>query len=248
MRFNIYKESRVSLYLLSLILSAVLLFYFVASMFTSMGYKKSRTSNLQTFTVQQYPIIIIDAGHGGEDPGAVANEQIEKELNLEISLILKHLFESCGYEVVLTRDDDKLLYFEGEHNKKKYHDLRNRVQVANNYNNSVFVSIHMNKYSAEYCKGLQTFYTTRNPQSIILAESIQENVRFLQADNKRTIKDSKDTIYILQNIKSPSVLIECGFLSNIEEANLLKDTKYKVSLSLSIYSGITEYTENLYEN
>ena len=247
MRFNIYKEARISLYVISAIMFLFMVFYFVASMITSMGYEKIRNS-LSSEKVFDKNIVILDAGHGGEDPGAVANGLTEKTLNLDMAFALKELFVSCGYDVVMTRNDDVLLYNQGENNKKKYHDLKNRALIAEKYENSVFISLHMNQYPAEYCKGLQVFYSTNTDHGKALAESIQSSVKHLQTDNKRTVKDGTNTIFLLENIKIPSVLVECGFLSNKQESKLLKNQEYFKSLALSIYCGTISFTENYYEN
>lgn len=244
MRFNIYKETCVSLYILAFILMISMIFYFFASMFTSMGYNGLRSSvNAESESVNENKIIIIDAGHGGEDPGASANGLVEKDLNLDLSFKLKAILESCGYEVALTRSDDRLLYNVGEEKRKKYYDLRNREVIAEEYTNSIFVSVHMNKFPAEYCKGLQTFYSGKNSDGKLLAESIQENARYLQKSNKRVAMAGEDTIYLLENLDMPAVLIECGFLSNNEEALLLADSEYRVALAFTIYCGIVDFLE-----
>ncbi len=248
MRFNIFKEARLSLYIVALLMTVFILFYFFASMFTSMGYKRFRSIKSAEVTVDDRHIIILDAGHGGEDPGAVSGDLIEKDLNFEITMQLSALLDSCGYNAVLTRKDDNLLYNEGQENRKKYYDLRNRAEFVTKYPNAIFVSIHMNKFSAEYCKGLQAFYSDNDQRSTILAENIQNSARMLQTDNKRQIKCGNDTIFLLENITIPAVLVECGFISNSEEALLLKQNEYKTALTLSIYCGIAEFTENFDEN
>ena len=241
-----FKEAKISLTLIALILAVSIVFYFFVSMFTSMGYegyRKAKDANTLTSTMADR-IIIIDAGHGGEDPGAEANGLIEKDLNLEIALALDEMLRSCGYKTVLTRSDDRLLYNVGQENRKKHYDLRNRESIANEYENSVFVSIHMNKFPESYCKGLQTFYSENNELSKALAESVQANAKNLQTDNKRSIKCGNDTIYLLERLKTPAILIECGFLSNYQEATMLSDSNYKKALVLTLYCGITEFMEN----
>lgn len=244
MRFNIYKEARLSLIILSIILSVSLIFYFLASMFTSMGFKGLRTGNqIEICSSVIIPTVIIDAGHGGEDPGAVSNELIEKELNLEISNLLNEIIISNGYKTFLTRNDDRLLYNNGEESRKKFYDIRNREKLANGVDNAVFISIHMNKFPASYCKGLQAFYYGGNNEGKLFAESIQNKVKSLQIDNKRIVANSKDTIYLLEKLKMPSTLVECGFISNAKEASLLKNSDYKKALALSIYCGVADYLE-----
>ena len=222
-----------------------LLFYFFASMFTSMGYKgykKANTSN--TLNEETTLTIILDPGHGGEDPGATVGDLKEKDLNLEIAKMLYDILTENGNNVVMTRSDDVLLYNRGEESKKKYHDIRNRKAIAESYQNGIFISLHMNKFPASYCKGLQTFYSENNPQSRILADLIQKDICLLQTDNRRTIKSGNSTIYLMEKLTMPSVLIECGFLSNSDEAKLLQDDEYKKALVFSLYCSISDYLEN----
>lgn len=245
MRFNIYREARLSLLILSIILSICVVFCLVASMFTSMGYKGLMTSKIvNNSSNNSLPIVIIDAGHGGEDPGAVANGLIEKDLNLEIAKMISQILKANGYKTHLTRDDDRLLYNTGEENRKKHFDIRNRIKIASEFDEAIFVSVHMNKFPAEYCKGLQAFYNNENESGKKLAELIQNNVKKLQTENHRVIADGKDSIYLLEELEIPATLIECGFLSNFEEANLLNNDNYKLSLAMSIYCGIADYMEN----
>ena len=245
MRFSVYKEAKISLSVLAFILAFVLIFYFVSSMFISMGYKKLKKNEdvINEYCDNFY--IIIDPGHGGEDPGAIDNGLKEKDLNLKVALFLDSILNSCGYSTVMTRTDDVLLYSEGQENKKKYYDLRNREEVANKYPNSVFVSIHMNKFQLEYCKGLQVFYSENNVLGLDLANSIQSSATFLQYDNNRAVKSGNENIYLLKHLKIPAVLVECGFLSNNEEAQNLKNDEYLFALAFSIYCGIVEFKEDV---
>jgi N-acetylmuramoyl-L-alanine amidase len=218
-------------------------------MFTSMGYEGLRKSRAAISDSNNKSItIIIDAGHGGEDPGAVANGIVEKDINLEIALSLSEMLSAFGYKTVLTRNDDTLLYKAGQENKKKYYDVRNREEIANSYENAVFVSIHMNKFPQENCKGLQTFYSENNPESKELANLIQSNAKLLQTNNTRQIKSGNSTIYLMKNLFMPSVLVECGFISNPSEAQLLADDKYKESLAFSLSCSISEFLEIKNEN
>ncbi len=245
---NSYKEAKISLYIIGAIMFVVIIFYFVASMFTSMGYKglrEARDANADQFSNYKNVIIVVDAGHGGEDPGATANGLVEKDLNLDIANRLNQMLLSFGYDTLLTRSEDVLLYNPNEEGRKKYHDLRNREAIAENCENALFVSIHMNKFPLEACKGLQTFYSDNNTESIKIAQSIQENAKLLQNYNNREVKCGNDTIYLMKNLDMPAVLIECGFISNTEEASLLSDSKYRDALVFSIYCGLSEYLEEV---
>ena len=243
MRVNTFKEARISLYILACILLITVVFYFFASMFTSMGYKGYHAANENVFTENDSTVIVIDPGHGGEDPGATDNDLVEKHLNLQVSLKLNSFLRANGYTTVLTRSEDRLLYNTGEENKKKYFDLRNRESIANEYSNCLFVSIHMNKFPLEYCKGLQVFYSSNNENGIALAESVQSNIIALQTYNDRKVKCGNDSIYLLESLKMPAILVECGFISNSEEAQLLSSELYQNALALSLYCGIIEFME-----
>lgn len=191
-------------------------------------------------------IIILDAGHGGEDPGTVGVTGVyEKDLNLQIVLQIGELLEERGYVVVYTRTDDRLLYTEEENIKgiRKISDLKNRCKVANKYPDSILVSIHMNSFGDGKYSGLQVYYSSNDDESRGLAEKIQLSVRDgLQKENKRVIKEGKG-MYILDKSEPTSVLIECGFLSNKVECEKLSEKEYQKELSFSIVCGIIEYIE-----
>ena len=170
-------------------------------------------------------VIILDAGHGGEDGGTVGkNGLYEKDVNLEIAFLIRDMLASRGYEVVLTRSEDILLYdrnvdFRG---RKKALDLATRVKTANEYENCIFISIHMNAFPDPKYSGLQVYYSTNNADSKILAENVQSLVQeTLQPQNNRKTKAAGENIFVLDRIDSPAVLIECGFLSNPEECKKL---------------------------
>lgn len=193
--------------------------------------------------------LIIDAGHGGEDAGAVAVDgTLEKDLNLQISNLLCALFELNGTAVRMTRTSDTLLYdYYGDLNdytgQKKVYDLKNRLKIAMEYENPVFVSIHMNKFSIEKYSGMQIYYSASSEQSQSIARTIQEyNKSYLQKENNRQIKRADSSIYVLDKISAPAVLIECGFLSNQNELSLLKNEDYQASLALVLFSSVSNFT------
>jgi len=190
--------------------------------------------------------VIIDAGHGGEDPGAVGNSGVyEKDLNLEIAREVGEKLVEEGFAVIYTRADDRLLYNEDENIKgiRKISDLKNRCKIAAEYPKAIFVSIHMNSYGNPKYSGLQVYYSQNNDDSRLLAESIQHTVKDeIQNENKRTVKPGKD-IYVLENTQNVSVLIECGFLTNPEECEKLSEKEYQKRLSSAIVCGIIRYKE-----
>ena len=206
-------------------------------------------NELNVLTADSIPyekIIILDAGHGGEDPGTTGvNGVYEKDLNLEIALQVGRILEEKGFVVVYTRTDDRLLYTEEENIKgiRKISDLKNRCKVANRYPDSLLVSIHMNSFGDSKYSGLQVYHTPNDENSKRLADKIQEKVRNdLQNANRRVTKEGKG-IYLLENSEPVSVLIECGFLSNKSECVKLSEKEYQKELSFSIVCGIIEYVE-----
>ena len=199
---------------------------------------------VSTSVQTQKRIIVIDAGHGGEDSGAIGESGVyEKDLNLEIAFKLGEYITSAGYEVAYTRTEDKLLYKEEENIKgmRKISDLKNRIGIANSYTDAIFLSIHMNSYGAKSCSGLQVYYGVGNEEAHRLANDIQsEVVSRLQTANKRQTKSGAG-LYLLENSQNPAVLIECGFLSNPEECEKLSQKEYQKELSFAILCGIIKY-------
>ena len=188
--------------------------------------------------------IVLDAGHGGEDGGCEGNGLVEKTLNLDITQKVATLLQNAGVKVVLTRDSDVLLYdVNSDYNgKKKAQDVRKRLEIASSQENPVLVSIHMNYFPQTQYSGLQVWYSKNNAHSRILANLIQSEVKStLQPNNKRTIKEATSSIFLLHNATFPSVLIECGFLSNTEEARALGDANYRQKLAEVIFNSIMNY-------
>ena len=196
-----------------------------------------------------YPTVIIDAGHGGEDGGAIGvGGALEKDINLKIALELEQLLRASGISTRLTRSEDILLYdrnsdYQGH---KKEQDMAARLAIVKEYESAIFVSIHMNSFPQSKYRGLQVYYSENCSLSRELAQIIQSTAtKNLQPENTRKIKPSGDNIYLLKQITHPCVLIECGFLSNPEECALLCSENYRQRLSLSIYSAIMNYFDSL---
>ena len=193
-------------------------------------------------------VIIIDAGHGGEDSGAIGvNGAYEKDLNLEIAIVLGEELKNRGYTVVYTRTEDKMLYLPEENIKgmRKISDLKNRCKITEEYADPILISIHLNSYGSSKYSGLQVYYTDGNAESRQLATKIQNAVREeLQPENKRQIKNGS-SLYLLENARGTAVLIECGFLTNEIECEKLSQKEYQKQLSFSIVCGIIEYIEGL---
>jgi N-acetylmuramoyl-L-alanine amidase len=232
----------------SAIIKIIALAVIFVSILFPMIYSNQETKNLIIqVSAKEKPVIIIDAGHGGEDCGAIGVSGVfEKDLNLQISQKLSEYAKSAGYVVIQTREDDRLLYKDEENIKgfRKIYDLKNRVAIANSYENAIFVSIHMNSYGSEDCQGLHVYYSPKSSQSRRLADCVQSYVvSNLQQKNKRKIKEGSD-IYVLENSNVPAILIECGFVSNPEECKKLSEKEYQKELSFSILCGIINYIDD----
>ncbi|MFP4697390.1 MAG: N-acetylmuramoyl-L-alanine amidase CwlD [Eubacteriales bacterium] len=186
-------------------------------------------------------IIVIDPGHGGRDPGKVAvNDALEKDINLQISLKIKEYLEQNDAEVIMIRESDRGLYKESDSNKKRA-DLNKRAQIIRESNADVVVSIHQNSFGEPQYKGAQVFYYSNSIEGKKLAEYIQSDIaRVADSSNKRNIK-ANDQYFILRETPCPAVIVECGFLSNWEEANLLITEDYQDKIAWSIYMGINKY-------
>lgn len=192
---------------------------------------------------QTLPVIILDAGHGGEDGGATGtNGVLEKDLNLSLSRALTALFRGAGYTVIQTRTDDRLLYPAGtQKGHKKQGDLSARLAYTEKYQNSIFISIHMNTFPLPSCEGVQVWYSENNEKSKALAQELQAKVKaLLQPENNRRIKAATSSIYILKHAKTPAVLVECGFLSTPAECERLCDPVYQKKLALTLFDAICD--------
>lgn len=223
-----------------LILSVLLIAIGFLPSLTRLG--QSITANANTLAER---IIIIDAGHGGFDGGAVAPDgTVEKNINLQIASSLSELLALNGYSVIMTRTTDTGTEddFTKPIQTRKVSDLKNRLALMNKYPDAIFVSIHLNKFTASSAKGSQVFYSKNVPDSFTLGDSIQSNIReLLQPDNDRVIKQGTKSTYLLHNAQIPAVIVECGFLSNAEDLEKLKTDEYKNQIAFAVFCGINDY-------
>ena len=197
------------------------------------------------------PVIIIDAGHGGEDGGAVGIDgTYEKDINLQISLKVNDILTLFGYKTHLIRTTDTAIHTTGDTiRQRKVSDIRNRTATMDLYENCIYLSIHQNKYEDSRIWGTQTFYSANCDESREIAGLIQNAVKSqLQTNNKRQIKKSGTDIYVLYNATKPAVMVECGFVSNQSELNQLKDSTYQNNMALSIATGIINYNISEVQN
>lgn len=184
--------------------------------------------------------VIIDPGHGGIDVGTVGIDgSLEKNINLSISLDLYDYLMVSGINTVLTRDGDYEVYKAGE--KRTKSDLYNRMDFINSVPDSILISIHQNHFENEAEWGTQVWFSPNDEISPTLADKILQSVKKnIQPENKRENKVSDNSYYILYKAQKPSVMVECGFVSNKNENNKLQDKEYQKDMAYSILAGICE--------
>lgn len=223
---------------------SILLAAFIIS-FSIVAFQQIRLVSADNYSVENVPVIIIDAGHGGEDGGAVGIDgTAEKDLNLSISLKLNEILSAMGYQTRMVRTTDTSIHNADADTvrERKVSDIHNRAAIMNEYENCIYVSIHQNKYSGSSIWGAQTFYSPNNEESKELAQLIQASIaNNVQPDNKRVIKQSGTNIYVLYNAIKPAVMVECGFVSNANELEQLKDEEYQNKMAFAISNGIINY-------
>lgn len=210
-----------------------LIFTFGLIIFSSVEliYNSTNVFNKQTDKV------IIDAGHGLPDGGALAPDgTLESDLNLSISLKLEQYLLSAGIECILTRKGSESIYAEGETiHAKKVSDTRERVRIASEHQNSILISLHMNTFPSESVHGAQVFYKSNSDKSKKIAEEIQRiiNLKF-QPENIKKIKPIPSNVYLFNNIKNDCILVECGFLTNAQDLEKLKSDTFQNDLAKAI--------------
>jgi N-acetylmuramoyl-L-alanine amidase len=187
--------------------------------------------------------IVLDAGHGANDPGKVGvNGALEKDINLAITLKLASILENKGYTVVLTRDSDEILADKDAVNQKR-EDMVGRVKVIEEASPVFTISIHQNSFSNSAVYGPQVFYYAESQQGKAIAAALQENLdNILKPESPRMTKANSD-YYLLKKTPTPTVIVECGFLSNEREAELLSDEQYQQKVARAIYFGVCQYLE-----
>lgn len=185
--------------------------------------------------------VVIDAGHGGDDPGKVGiNGVNEKDVNLQIAVLVKQFLEANDIEVVMTRESDEGLY-DADASNKKVQDMKRRIEAIEDVSPALTVSIHQNSYPEEYVHGAQVFYYTGSIQGQLLAEAVQgQLIKRVDPENRRRVK-ANDSYYLLKKTGVPIVIVECGFLSNGGEAEKLCSPDYQQRVAWAIHMGILQY-------
>lgn len=185
--------------------------------------------------------VVLDAGHGGADPGKIGiNGVLEKDVNLKITLLVKEYLEAQDVQVVMTRETEAGLY-DADATNKKVQDMKRRIEIIEETSPDLTVSIHQNSYPEEYVNGAQVFYYTGSAEGQRIAELLQRSlVDRLDPENHRQVK-ANDSYYLLKKTSSPIVIVECGFLSNSAEAAKLSEESYQEKVAWAIHMGILQY-------
>lgn len=228
-------------------LGIIIMFIFVYAI-TAYNVSNNSKKEIKTIETVALPVdnkvIVIDAGHGVPDEGAESsNGTTEAESNLKIALKVQNLLEQSGATVILTRSDENAIYDIDSNTlkQKKISDIHNRVKIGNESSADIFVSIHLNKIPQQQYWGWQTFYKQESEEGQKLATCIQNSLNdTIQKENKR-VPMKIDNIYIIKHIEIPTTIVECGFLSNPEEEQLLLTDEYQNKLAWGIYTGIMDY-------
>lgn len=196
--------------------------------------------------------VVLDAGHGGEDGGAVGiNGIMEKDINLSIALELEKYLKQNNFDVIMIRNGD---YSVGDQSlstiaERKRSDTKSRLHTVEESGECIFISIHQNHFTESKYDGAQVFYSGNRPESAKLAEAIRQNiVTDLQPENHRENKEAEKSIYLLYHCQVPAVLVECGFLSNPAEADKLNTESYQKNMAAAIYNGLIDYLQMEKEN
>lgn len=185
----------------------------------------------------------LQSAHGGEDPGKVGvNNVLEKDINLKIAGLVEKNLTEMGYEVVMTRDEDKMLA-DSDSTNKKIQDMKTRVELINETAPALALSIHQNSYHEGSIHGAQVFYYSHSDEGEKAAKVLQEALLTVDAENTRQAK-ANDSYYLLKRTEVPTIIVECGFLSNAQEAEKLVDEEYQRKLADAIAQGITEYLKS----
>lgn len=207
----------------------------LSSVIVCAGITDSRET-VQTMLPIENKVVIIDAGHGGFDPGKTGtNGKNEKDINLKIATYLQQYLEQSGAVVIVTRAEDESL------GDSKRADMAERKNITNNSGGDILVSIHQNAFTSGNASGAQVFYYKTSDEGKRLAESIQQSlIDTLDNDNSRLAKSNSD-YYVLKTTEIPAAIVECGFLSNAKEEALLNSDEYQQKTAWAIYKGISAY-------
>ena len=225
----------------------IIIVLFLIIIFSSVyicNFKESKTTITTNATAVTSKVVVIDAGHGKPDEGAVGvYGTAEEAINLKIALKLQALIEQSGGIVYLTRSDENGIYSAEASNikEKKISDVKNRVTIGNGKDVDIFISIHLNKYPSSIYNGWQTFYQQGNEESVRLAKCIQDSLNNTISKPNNRVPLVLKGVYLMDHVENTTVTVECGFLSNPEEAKSLEEDAYQDKLAWGIYIGVQEF-------
>ena len=200
-----------------------------------------KSEAISYFSVKNRFCVVLDAGHGSPDGGAVGiNGTLEKDINLDVVLKLRQILENRGMKVILTREGDSGIFDSNAEtiHEKKVSDMKRRLDIINNSNADLFISVHMNSFTDTTSNGLHVFYSRNHPQAEETAIRIQKKISSLTGAKTHAVKTASESLYLMKNPVPPSVLVECGFISNPEEEKLLNDENYRAKIAFAIAEAI----------
>lgn len=220
--------------------SLFLLFFILVSVMAAAAVSRRV---LPAFSGAKPVTIVLDAGHGAPDGGAVgALGTEEKDINLDIVLKLREILINRGVRVILTRESDNGIYDSSAKtiHEKKVSDMKNRLDIINNSNADLVISIHMNSFSDSSAHGLNVFYSRNHPETEEIAAAVQDSISRLTNAKAHTVKTASETLYLIKGTTAPMILVECGFLSNTDEEELLNTEEYRAKIAFAIANAISE--------
>lgn len=196
---------------------------------------------IPTFQRTEAKTVVIDAGHGAPDGGAVGNNgTLEKDINLAIAQKTAEVLEGKGIKVIMTRLGDEGIYGDEVDTirSKKVDDMHKRLDIINNSDADLFISIHMNSFTDSSANGVHVFFSGGSDEVKAAAESIQSRIADVTGAQEHSVKPADKKLYLMKNSNVPAILVECGFLSNPEEEKLLNDDTYQAKISWAIADAV----------
>ncbi len=224
----------------------IAVFFLLTGMITGTWLKDGRFADV--FAQDKRPTVIVDAGHGAPDGGAVgANGTLEKDINLSIALKTAEVLEGKGIHVILTRTGDNALYSDSDTTlrQKKRSDMNSRLNIMKNSGADLFMSIHMNSYENPNAKGLNVFYAKNYPELKELCALMQERISKVTGAEVHAVKAADTSLFLMKSPAVPAVLAECGFISNREEEAKLSDDNYRAKIAWALAEAVEIYFDNL---
>lgn len=217
---------------------------FMASLGILLGTAIMISSYAGNFSSKDILTVIVDAGHGIPDGGAVGvSGSVEQKINLDISLKLKEVLEAKNIRVIMTREDENGLWDDENQSirQKKVSDMNNRLNIMKNSRADLFISIHMNSYPNHKTSGLRVFYAPNHSEIKPLAENIQVRMQDITGANTTVVKSADKTLFLMKNPPIPAILVECGFISNPTEEKKLQEADYQARLAWAMADAIEKY-------